>query len=212
VRTEFARFDLVRVDHFRGFEASWEIPASARTAVEGVWREVPGAALFDSLRDEFNTLPFVAEDLGLITPAVHALRERYGMPGMLVLQFGFDGSPENPYVPHHHEKDRVVYTGTHDNDTTRSWFEGLDAQAQLRVVDYLGFQHEPMPWPMIRAAFASVAQLAVIPMQDLLGAGRGHRMNTPGTTQGNWKWRFEWDEVSPPLVTRLRHLMSLYGR
>ena len=212
VRTEFARFDLVRVDHFRGFEACWEIPASAQTAVEGAWREVPGAALFDALRDEFHSLPLVAEDLGLITPAVHALRERYAMPGMLVLQFGFDGSPENPYVPHRHHIDRVVYTGTHDNDTTRSWFEGLDAQAQLRVVDYLGFQHEPMPWPMIRAAFSSVAQLAVVPMQDLLGAGRGHRMNTPGTTQGNWKWRFEWSELSPPLVSRLRHLVGLYGR
>lgn len=212
VRTEFARFDLVRVDHFRGFDACWEIPAGSETAIEGAWHAVPGAALFDTMQEEFPSLPFVAEDLGLITPAVHALRERYGMPGMLVLQFGFDGSPENPYVPHRHHVDRVAYTGTHDNDTTRSWFEGLDAQAQLRVVDYLGFQHEPMPWPMIRAAFSSVAQLAVIPMQDLLGLGRGHRMNTPGTTRGNWKWRFEWSEVSPPLVSRLRHLVGLYGR
>jgi 4-alpha-glucanotransferase len=212
VRTELARFDLVRLDHFRGFEACWEIPASARTAIEGQWRAVPGASLFDALRAQFATLPFVAEDLGYITPAVHALRERYALPGMLVLQFAFDGSPDNPYAPHRHRSERVVYTGTHDNDTTRSWFEGLDAQAQLRVVDYLGFQHEPMPWPMIRAALASVAQLAVIPMQDLLGLGVGHRMNTPGTTQGNWKWRFEWSELSPPLVSRLRHLVALYGR
>ncbi len=212
VRTEFSRFDLVRVDHFRGFEACWEIPADARTAVEGAWCPVPGAALFDRLRETFPELPLVAEDLGLITPAVHALRERYGMPGMLVLQFAFDGSAANPYVPHRHCLDRVVYTGTHDNDTTRSWFEDLDAPTQLRVVDYLGFQHEPMPWPMIRAALASVAQLAVIPMQDVLGQGRGHRMNTPGTTHGNWKWRFEWSEVSPPLVSRLRHLAALYGR
>jgi len=212
VRGEFARFDLVRIDHFRGFEASWEIPAGAPTAVEGAWRAVPGAALFDVLRGKFSSLPLVAEDLGLITPAVDVLRERYGLPGMLVLQFGFDGSRDNPYVPHRHRIDRVVYTGTHDNDTTRSWFEALDPQAQLRVVDYLGFQHEPMPWPMIRAALASVAQLAVVPMQDLLGLGRGYRMNTPGTTHGNWKWRFEWSEVSPPLVSRLRHLIALYGR
>jgi 4-alpha-glucanotransferase len=209
---EFSRFDLVRVDHFRGFEACWEIPVAEATAANGHWVKVPGVALFDALLKHFGSLPLVAEDLGHITPAVHALRERYGFPGMLVLQFAFDSGPDNPYLPHNHQANHVVYTGTHDNDTTRAWFEALTADRQLRVVDYLGYAHEPMPWPLIRAALASVAQLAILPMQDILGLGRGHRMNTPGTTHGNWRWRFNWDDLSEAAITKLRKMVTLYGR
>jgi 4-alpha-glucanotransferase len=209
---EFSRFDLVRVDHFRGFEACWEIPVAEATAANGHWVRVPGVALFDVLLKHFGSLPLVAEDLGHITPAVHALRQRYGFPGMLVLQFAFDSGPDNPYLPHNHQANNVVYTGTHDNDTTHAWFESLPADRQLRVVDYLGYAHEPMPWPLIRAALASVAQLAILPMQDILGLGRGHRMNTPGTTHGNWRWRFNWDDLSEATTTKLRKLVTLYGR
>jgi 4-alpha-glucanotransferase len=210
--TELARFDLVRVDHFRGFEACWEIPAADATAVNGRWVPVPGAALFDALQARFARLPLVAEDLGYITPAVHALRRRYGLPGMGVLQFAFDGGADNPYLPHNLAPDTAVYTGTHDNDTTRAWFEALAPEAQARVREYLGNPAEPMPQALVRAALASVARLAVLPMQDALGLGAGQRMNTPGTTTGNWRWRFDWPQLAPGLAASLRRQMEIYGR
>lgn len=210
--TEFRRFDLVRVDHFRGFEACWEIPAADKTAVNGRWVKTPGDALFESLRKHFGSLPLVAEDLGLITPEVLALRDNYELPGMEILQFAFDSGADNPYLPHNHRKASVVYTGTHDNDTTLAWFENLPAERQLRVVEYLGYPHEPMPWPMIRTALASVSQLAIIPMQDVLALGRGQRMNTPGIADGNWSWRFTWDQLPPDLTERLMRMAKSYGR
>lgn len=210
--TEFRRFDLLRVDHFRGFEACWEIPAADATAVNGRWVKVPGAALFESLLQHFGSLPLVAEDLGMITPEVTALRDRFGLPGMEILQFAFDSDAANPYLPHNHRRMSVVYTGTHDNDTTLSWFENLTAERQMRVVDYLGYPHEPMPWPLVRAALASVSQLAIVPMQDILGLGRGQRMNTPGTTESNWSWRFGWEQIAPGLDERLRRMARMYGR
>lgn len=210
--TEIERFDLVRVDHFRGFEACWEIPAADATAENGRWVKVPGRALFRAMLARIDRLPLVAEDLGLITPAVERLRRSFRLPGMCVLQFAFDGDAANPYLPHRHEPDRVVYTGTHDNDTTRAWFEALPAESQLRVMDYLGFPTEPMPLPLVRAALASVARLAIVPMQDILGLGRGHRMNTPGTQQGNWQWRFDWSQVAPGLAESLRRMVEMYGR
>lgn len=213
LETEFSRFDFVRIDHFRGFEACWEIPADEKTAVNGRWVKVPGEALFDKLLAHFGRLSLVAEDLGVITPDVNALRYRYNLPGMAVLQFAFDGGPDNPYLPHNVRSNTVIYTGTHDNDTTCSWFEMLPAQQQLYVVDYLGYLYEPMPWPLIRAALMSVARLAIVPMQDLLGLGHGQRMNTPGTTNnGNWKWKFSWSDVAPDLAERMRRLVKLYGR
>ncbi len=212
MHTEFNRFDLIRIDHFRGFEACWEIPAQDAVAINGRWVKSPGEALFAALARQLGRLPLVAEDLGLITEEVHALRERLGLPGMSILQFAFDGGADNPYLPHNHRPNSVVYTGTHDNDTTLSWFQGLAAPAQLRVVEYLGYAHEPMPWPLNRAALASVARLTVLPMQDLLALGRGHRMNTPGTASGNWGWRFEWEQIAPDLVPRLRRMNELYGR
>ncbi len=210
--TELSRFDLVRVDHFRGFEACWEIPSEDDTAIDGRWRAAPGEALFDALLARFGRLPLVAEDLGHITPAVHALRARYHLPGMAVLQFAFDGGANNPYLPHNLARDSVVYTGTHDNDTTLAWFRALTAEKQAHVIEYLGHPPEPMPRPLLRAALAAVARLAVMPMQDLLGLGAGHRMNTPGTTDGNWRWRFSWEQLAPGLAESLRRMVEMYGR
>ena len=212
LQSAFDIYDLVRIDHFRGFDAYWSIPAECDTAIDGEWVKAPGAEMFEAMVKAFDTLPVVAEDLGVITEDVTALRQQFGLPGMRVLQFAFDGSAENPYVPHKHEVDDVVYTGTHDNDTTVSWFDSLSEAERHRVLDYLGHPTEAMPWPLIRSALASVACIAIAPMQDYLELGEGQRMNTPGTTHGNWQWRFEWDQVPGNLVKRLRHLVQLYGR
>lgn len=211
-RTQLALFDVIRLDHFRGFEKYWEIPAAADTAVDGRWVDGPGAKLFDRMEQEFGALPLVAEDLGVITPEVDALRQRFGLPGMKILQFAFDGGASNPYLPHQHEKMAVVYTGTHDNDTTVGWYEALTDNKQREVLEYLGHPAEPMPWPLLRSALASVATLAVLPMQDLLALGSGHRMNTPGSTGDNWCWRFEWEQLPEQLAERLLGLVDLYGR
>jgi 4-alpha-glucanotransferase len=212
MRTQLSLLDIVRIDHFRGFEAYWEIPADSDTAIGGRWIKAPGDALFARLRQELGELALVAEDLGQITEEVHLLRRKYGLPGMKILQFAFDGGSGNPYLPHNHETDSVVYTGTHDNDTTLGWFDGLAADEQARVLDYLGSPSEDMPWALIRCALASVAMLAVIPFQDVLSLGSEHRMNRPGTNTGNWQWRFEWEQVDDEAVARLRHLVTLYGR
>lgn len=212
MRTQRELFDLIRIDHFRGFEAHWEIPASAETAIDGQWVKAPGERLFRALQDSFHDLPLVAEDLGIITPEVDALRTRFGLPGMKILQFAFGGGAENPYLPHNHERLSVVYTGTHDNDTTVGWYAGLDDHARARIHEYLGHPAEAMPWSLIRAAFASVAVLAVVPMQDALALDSEHRMNTPGVTEGNWGWRFDWWQVPEGLAERLRELAALYGR
>ncbi|MGE0387647.1 MAG: 4-alpha-glucanotransferase [Gammaproteobacteria bacterium] len=212
VRTQLQLFDRLRLDHFRGFLAAWEIPADSATAVNGAWQPGPGRALFDALRDQNGALPFIAEDLGIITADVTALRRELALPGITVLQFGFDGSAANPYLPHNHERDTLACTGTHDNDTTASWFLSLDERTQRHVCEYLDADAADMPWSLIRAALASVARLAVIPMQDLLALGSGHRMNTPGTNVGNWRWRFAWDEVPADLAHRMRALNRLYGR
>ena len=212
MRTQLMLFDIVRIDHFRGFEAFWEIPAHEPTAVGGRWVAAPGDALFSELRAEFGPLPLVAEDLGLITQEVHALRQKYSLPGMRVLQFAFEGGADNSYLPHHYDRHTVVYTGTHDNDTTVSWYESVSARAQSYVRDYLGRPTDSMPWPLIRAALASVANLAMLPMQDVLALGAGHRMNMPGTSNGNWRWRFGWEQLTTDAVALLHHLVILYGR
>ena len=211
-KTQLALFDVIRLDHFRGFEKYWEIPAAAETAVAGRWVEGPGAALFERLQQVFGELPLVAEDLGVITPEVDALRQRFGLPGMKILQFAFDGGAANPYLPHQHEKMSVVYTGTHDNDTTVGWYKTLAEDKQQAVQEYLGYPAEAMPWPLIRSALASVATLAILPMQDLLALGSEHRMNIPGSTGDNWCWRFEWEQLPEQLAERLQGLVELYGR
>ncbi len=213
LRTQLELYDLMRIDHFRGFEAYWEIPAEEETAINGRWVQAPGDAFFTALHRQFDPLPLIAEDLGVITPEVDALRRKYKLPGMKILQFAFDGGPNNPYLPHHHARNGVVYTGTHDNDTTLGWFESLSAELRVHVREYLGAGTEPpMPWPLIRAALASVARLAVLPMQDVLELGAEHRMNMPGTTKGNWNWRFEWEQLPDGLADRLRKMVQMYGR
>ena len=205
-------FDLLRIDHFRGFEAYWEIDASEPTAINGRWVPGPRAAFFDALKTRFKTLPLVAEDLGVITPAVTELRDAFGFPGMKILQFAFDGGPTNPYLPHNHRPDSLVYTGTHDNDTILGWFAGLSEVQKAHIYDYFGQTGETMPWLLIRAALASVARMSIMPLQDLLGLDGEHRMNTPGTTAGNWRWRFEWSQVPDELAAKLREWNQLYGR
>ena len=212
LRTQLDLFDLIRVDHFRGFEAYWEVPADAETAINGRWVKAPGDKLFSILHNLFSPLPLVAEDLGVITPEVVALRQKHGFPGMKILQFAFDSDAKNPYLPHNHETECVVYTGTHDNNTTLGWFQSLPPQAQHYVLEYLGYPNEPMPWPLIKSAFASVANLAVVPMQDILMLDGEHRMNTPGVTENNWRWRFKWDQIEHGLAARVQRLIQIYGR
>ncbi len=212
IKGELAHFDLIRIDHFRGFEAYWEIPAGDETAIGGHWVPAPGDELFASLERHFGRLPFIAEDLGIITEKVTRLRLRYGLPGMKILQFAFDSGPDNPYLPHNHEAGSVVYTGTHDNDTTLSWFNSLSDELRGHVYDYLGGTGEAMPWALMRAALASPSCMAILPMQDVLSLGEGQRMNTPGTDSGNWQWRFSWSQMSADTAQRLRHMTHLYGR
>jgi len=211
-KTQLELFDLMRLDHFRGFEKYWEIPASADTAIDGRWVEGPGGKLFDRLRQVYGELPLVAEDLGIITPEVDALRLAYGFPGMKILQFAFDGGEDNPYLPHNHERLSVVYTGTHDNDTTLGWFNSLDEQGRGKVDSHLARYRKDMPWRLIETALDSVATLAVFPLQDLLSLGSDARMNTPGTAENNWHWRFNWSQIQPDLAAQLRELIERYDR
>ena len=212
IATQLDLFDLVRIDHFRGFEAYWEIDAAAQTAIDGHWVKAPGKALFKVLEARFDPLPLVAEDLGIITPKVDALRRRFGLPGMKVLQFAFDGDPKNVYLPPHHEVDSVVYTGTHDNDTSLGWFNALSPDQQAAVRGYMANSQEEMPWLLIRVALMSVAGLALIPLQDWLGLDTEHRMNRPGTEGENWRWRFRWEQLPEGLEDRVRHLLEVYDR
>lgn len=212
IESQFEVCDLVRIDHFRGFESYWEVPVGQENAIGGRWVKGPGELFFETTLERFGSLPFVAEDLGLITPQVYALRDKYHLPGMRVLQFAFDGKRDNPYLPHNHERNSVVYTGTHDNDTTLGWYESASEDTCAYVKEYLGGFSEPMPWPLIRTALRSVANTCIIPMQDLLGLGSEHRMNTPGTTTNNWTWRFDWDQLTDDTMERLARIVDLYGR
>jgi len=212
IRTQMRLFDMVRIDHFRGFEAYWEIPGEEESAINGRWVKALGDELFERLHQRFGRLPLIAEDLGIITTEVEALRKKYRMPGMKVLQFAFSGESSNPYLPFHHGPDSLVYTGTHDNDTSLGWYLSLDDKSRAYVDDFLGFPSEDMPWPLIRCALGSRSHLAILPMQDLLGLDGDHRMNLPGTAEGNWSWRFSWDQVAAELPDRIRRLVRLYGR
>jgi len=205
-------FDLVRIDHFRGFEAAWHVPVDAPTAKDGRWEPGPGLPLVERLVDTAGPGSLVAEDLGVITPAVEQLRRDAGLPGMKVLQFAFDGDPHNVHLPAHHEEGSVVYTGTHDNDTTSGWWETLDAATRARVRDALLDHDEEMPWALVRLAMSSRACLAVVPAQDLLGLGSEARMNTPGGAEGNWAWRAPGGSFSPALAARVRSLVETTQR
>lgn len=204
--------DIVRLDHFRGFESYWEIPAAEPTAVHGRWMKGPGEELFRVLRERLGDLPFVAEDLGMITPEVHALRERLSIPGMKVLQFAFGNPGAHIYLPHNFPNNCVVYTGTHDNDTTLGWWQsGASAEERDHARAYLGATDD-MPWAFIRAAYASVARLAIVPLQDVLGLGSEARMNMPSRADGNWGWRFAAGATGPEKAERLAGLSTMCDR
>jgi 4-alpha-glucanotransferase len=205
--------DAVRLDHFRGFEAYWEVPAEEELAINGKWVPGPGRDLFDMLRSELGQLPIIAEDLGVITPAVNALRNACGFPGMRVLQFAFGDTPANPYLPHNYEPRTVAYTGTHDNDTTVGWWQKSSAQEREKARQYLGPQadHE-IHWAMIRALSQSVANTAIYPFQDVLGLDGSHRMNTPSCAEGCWEWRFEWRSVDDRPARELAAITVAHGR
>jgi 4-alpha-glucanotransferase len=201
-------FDLVRIDHFRGFEAAWHVPADAPTARDGWWVRAPGTEVLTALVDTAGPGTLVAEDLGVITPEVEELRDRFGLPGMKVLQFAFDGNPDNPYLPHRHGERSVVYTGTHDNDTTVGWWNQLDDHTRDRVRSSLLDPDEAMPWALVRLGLASTARLTVVPAQDLLGLGSESRMNTPGTALGNWGWQAPAGAFDGDLAARVRALVA----
>jgi 4-alpha-glucanotransferase len=212
--------DFLRIDHFRGFEAYWEIPAEEPTAERGRWVPAPGEKLFARMLRERGELPILAEDLGVITPAVEELRDKFGFPGMRVLQFAFDGKPDNPHLPENFpEHGRVVaYTGTHDNDTALGWFRTADAEERARVLAYLRKEgmkiegEEGIPWALMAVVFRSRARLAVVPIQDVLGLGSAARMNFPSRPEGNWAWRLRGGELPPRLAEKLRELGRRTGR
>ena len=212
LKKAYELYDLVRIDHFRGFEAYWEVPAEEETAINGRWVKGPGMALFDALRAALGELPVIAEDLGVITPEVEALRDGAGLPGMRILQFAFGGSADNAYLPHNFVPHTVVYTGTHDNDTTRGWFEAAEPEARAHALTYLKGTPETITGDMIRLAMASVANLAVVPMQDWLDLGPEARMNVPGRASGNWAWRMGAKDLSRDLVAQMAELTDLFGR
>jgi 4-alpha-glucanotransferase len=216
IRRIFELVDIVRIDHFRGFAGYWEIPAHQPTAVHGRWLPGPGAALFEAIQAALGDLPIIAEDLGIITPDVEALRCRFAFPGMRILQFAFgEGKADdnsNAYLPHNYDANTVVYTGTHDNNTTRGWWAESSPAMRQHVCDYLGVDVHDIHWSLIRAACASVADTAIHPMQDVLGLDSTHRMNRPGESAGNWEWRFAWHQVTPLHAARLAQFCQLYAR
>ena len=215
VRRSLALYDMLRLDHFRGFEAYWAIAAEEPTAIQGKWVKAPGLELFERLKEVFGELPFIAEDLGLITPEVDELRERYGMPGMRVLQFGFSDRGAQIYLPHQYVPNTVAYTGTHDNDTTLGWWksgatpqERAHAQLYLQPIE----RDEEIVGAMMRAAARSVAKLCIFPLQDVLRLGSEARMNTPANRLGNWGWRYEAGALKPEIAAELAELMELTDR
>ena len=212
LETQLELFDIVRIDHFRGLEAAWEIPAKEKTAINGQWAKAPGKALLKAIKNAFEDLPLIAEDLGVITSEVDKLRTDFNLPGMKILQFAFGDTAENLYLPHNYESNSVVYTGTHDNDTTLGWYNDLNDDAKAHVNEALGSPKLDMPWALIQSAFASVANYAIIPLQDILELGTEGRMNVPGTTEGNWKWQFEWNQLTEDKVYKLSHLVKLFRR
>jgi 4-alpha-glucanotransferase len=212
VRASLDLYDLVRIDHFRGFAGYWEVQAGEKTAKNGCWKEGPGDAFFHALTVALGKLPLVAEDLGVITPDVEALRDRFSLPGMKILQFAFCSGPDNPYLPHNHVRNSVVYTGTHDNDTTAGWFSALSDREKKKVLRYLGTAGDDIVSDLIRTALASVADTVILPLQDVLGLPSDFRMNLPGTAGGNWSWRFRSGQISAKTAKRLRDVTELYGR
>jgi len=212
IRQTFRTVDILRLDHFRGFAAYWQIPAGEPPAVNGKWMTGPGIPLFEVLKSALGDLPIVAEDLGHITPDVEELRDRFAFPGMNILQFAFASDAGNPYLPHNLRQNSVIYTGTHDNDTTLGWYGSREEEELSSLHRYAGPVNEPIQWALIRMAYRSVADIAIAPLQDILGLGAEARMNTPGKLGGNWAWRFQEGDLKPEHQERLLELALTYGR
>ncbi len=212
IKALYSLVDYIRVDHFRGFEAYWEIPVSEPTAVQGKWVSGPGKAFFEAIQMALGNLPIIAEDLGVITPGVEKLRDDFGLPGMKVLQFAWS-DPANPFLPHNHPVNCIIYTGTHDNNTTRGWWETeVDERTRAFVKDYLGQDIQDIVWALARIGMRSSGRVFIMPMQDVLGLGSSARMNTPGDPTGNWSWRFTEEALDHPGMEALLHITRLYQR
>lgn len=212
LKSNLELYDLIRVDHFRGFAGYWSIPYGEETAINGEWIPGPGKELFEAIKNALGEIPIIAEDLGLITPDVIELRDYFNLPGMKILQFAFDSSEANDYIPHNYIKNCIVYTGTHDNDTIVGWFAAAKEEDKEYVLNYLNSNGENIAWDFVRAAWASVANLAIAPMQDILGLGNEARMNFPGTTKNNWLWRMQNNVTDDLLAEKIKQLTLLYGR
>ncbi len=214
LRHALQQADMVRVDHFRGFAAYWEVPADASNAITGKWEPGPGEKLFEAFEQAFPHLPIIAEDLGLITPDVVKLRDKFKLPGMRVLQFAFGDGVTNHFLPHHYVTNTIAYTGTHDNDTSIGWWNSVSDHEKTFARQYLGIDSngDAINWVMMRAISKSVAKIVILPMQDVLGLSSEHRMNFPGHPIGNWEWRFSWDMVKPEHTLALAEMTVEYGR
>ncbi len=212
IKTSLYLYDVIRIDHFRGFAAYWAVPYGEKTAMNGKWVNGPGKDFFEVLRNELGTLPIIAEDLGVITPDVEELRDEFDFPGMKILEFAFDSSEANDYIPYNYVKNCIVYTGTHDNDTVVGWYKSAGAADRKQVLDYTDHDESELHWSFIRLAWSSVAYTAVVPMQDLLGLDTDARMNLPGTTSNNWVWRAKTNDFSAELAEKIAHLTVLFGR
>ena len=212
IKANFKLFDILRIDHFRGLSAFWAVPYGEETAIKGEWVPAPGMALFETLLQELGPIPIVAEDLGVITEDVELLRDTFSFPGMKILQFAFDSSEDNEFLPHTYTRNCIVYTGTHDNDTTVGWYSAATEEDKAFMHSYFNFKPEKVHWELIRLAWASVAQTAIAPMQDILGLGSEHRMNLPGKPTGYWKWRLDKSLISPEISQRLKKITEIYSR
>lgn len=212
IRVVLEMVDLLRFDHFRGLSAYWEIPGDSETAIDGSWKTAPGRELLETLQQKLGHLPIIAEDLGVVTDEVIALRDAFDLPGMAVLQFAWGPGGERRFLPHNHVPRSIVYPGTHDNDTTVGWWEKCGEPSQHHVREYLSTDGFQPNWDMIRCAYVSVANLSIVTMQDLLGLNSEFRMNFPGKASGNWGWRFRWSDIPADLASGLKHLGHLYER
>lgn len=213
VKANLSLYDIIRIDHFRGFESYWSINYGEETAINGKWEKGPGMNLFNAIRESLGDLNIIAEDLGTLTDDVVKLKNDTGFPGMRILQFAFSQDPENEYLPHNYDNNTVVYTGTHDNDTTNSWFSNLNDIEKQEVREYINvYDDNGIVYGLIRAALSSVADIAIIPMQDYLNLGGFARINTPGLAAGNWQWRLKNDGLSDELAKTISHLTEIYGR
>jgi 4-alpha-glucanotransferase len=212
LRQVLRQVDVVRIDHFRGFEANWAVPAGSPTAEPGRWVKGPEFDLFDALLAQLGEAPIIAEDLGVITPEVHALRTRYNFPGMRILQFAYSGAIEKRFLPHNYDVNTVVYTGTHDNDTTLGWYQQSTPEERAFMRQYMGSDGSDIAWEMMRMAWGSVAILAMAPMQDVLSLGTEARMNLPGQPSGWWRWRLRKDQLTHQVLDRLQNMTEVFDR